>query len=216
MLGRMILYHFTTSPFARRVRLALAHKGLQAELRDARAEPRCLAELRGLNPLHTVPTLVDEGRVIFDSAAICHYLERKVPEPPLWPPGMGGAEAFQLTALADAAITMVVDLGMRYAPLNEHPRFASVREHLLGRAQRSLDLLADRVRGAPPGPLCGGVWSMADMAFFTLVVWFETMPARVAVFPPAQDMLQLGWTLPAALSAWADAHRNRTDVTSLD
>ena len=31
------LYHFRASPFARRARLALAHKGLEVELRDADA-----------------------------------------------------------------------------------------------------------------------------------------------------------------------------------
>ena len=83
----MILYHFPTSPFARRVRLALAHKKLSAELRDARAVPEHRAEVNRLNPLHTVPVLVDEGTVVVDSTAICHYLERKFPDPPLWPAG---------------------------------------------------------------------------------------------------------------------------------
>src|SRR5262252_10868329 len=100
----MILYHFTTSPYARRVRLALAHKGLSAELRDVRGNPSLLPELHRLNPMHTVPVLVDGERVVADSGVILHYLDRKLPDPPLWPTGMDGADAFELVALADSAV----------------------------------------------------------------------------------------------------------------
>ena len=67
----MILYHFTTSPFAQRVRLTLVLKDLSAELGDARADARHAAEVKRLSPLHTVPILVDGERVIPDSNAIC-------------------------------------------------------------------------------------------------------------------------------------------------
>src|SRR6185295_14845026 len=91
----MILYHFPTSPFARRVRLALSMKGLSAELRDARTNPEHAGELRRLNPAHTVPVLVDDDHVVTDSMAICHYLDRKFPDPPLWPfRGVEAAAAF--------------------------------------------------------------------------------------------------------------------------
>ncbi|HEY6878392.1 MAG TPA: glutathione S-transferase family protein [Polyangiales bacterium] len=212
----MILYHFTTSPFARRVRLALAHKGLHAELRDARANPEHLAALRELNPFHTVPTLVDGERVLFDSAVICQYLERKVPTPPLWPSAVEGAESFALIALCDGAITTTVDLGMRYAALDDHPQFHAVRDHLLGRVRRGFDALAQKVAAKPTGPLVADAWGAADMALYTLVYWFETMPQRVPFFPPAKKMLALGVELPPALSRWADQHRQRPDVLALD
>src|SRR4051812_40605674 len=114
----MILYHFTTSPYARRVRLALAHKGLSAELRDARANPAYLLEVQRLNPFHTVPVLVDGDRVVVAPPAICHYWDRKQPTPPLWPAGLAGAEAFEWAALSDSVINVLADLGMRYAALH--------------------------------------------------------------------------------------------------
>ncbi len=212
----MILYHFPTSPYARRVRLALAHKGLSAELRDARNSPEHMHELRRLNPVHTVPLLIDGQRVIADSAAICQYLDRKWPDPPLWPAGLDGAEAFELVALADSAIDILVDLGLRYAPLNDHPSFPKVREQYVGRAQRALDCLAERVaeRGSAPA-LCGGVWSGADIAVCTTVIWLEGMPARAATFAPARNMLALGWTLPPALVEWTAQRRSRDDIRAL-
>lgn len=212
----MILYHFPTSPFSRRVRLALSRKSVAVELRDARAVPEHRAEVNRLNPLHTVPVLVDGEQVVTDSTAIWHYLDRKFPSPPLWPAGMAGAEAFQITALADAVSNIFSDCGMRYFALHADPSFPQVKDNVVGRAQRALDQLAARVRAKPPGAaLCGGEWSAADMAVFCLVSWLEGLPGRAAQFPPAGQVVSLGWQLPAALSDWADAHRQRPDVLAL-
>jgi glutathione S-transferase len=212
----MILYHFVTSPVARRVRLALALKGISVELRDARAVPEHRIEVNRLNPLHTVPVLVDGERAIVDSTAICHYLERKQPDPPLWPAGPQGAEAFEITALADAVSNILSDCGMRYYALATDPNFNQVRDLMIGRAQRALDTLAMRAAARPPGaPLCGDNWSGADIALYCLVTWLEGLPARAAHFPPAGQVVALGWTVPPALTTWTNQHRTRPDVVAL-
>ncbi len=211
----MILYHFTTSPFARRVRLVLALKGLSAELRDARASIEHRADVQRLNPLHTVPVLVDDELVLCDSAAICQYLDRKVPGPPLFPAGIPGAMAFELIALADGALNLLIDLGMRYAPIHHDPQFPVVQKELMGRAERALERLAQTVSEHGAGPLCGGVWSGADIALYTAVTWLEGLPERAATTPAARSIVELGWTLPPELSAWANQHRSRADVRSL-
>ena len=213
----MILYHFPTSPFARRVRLTLALKGLSAELRDARANPEHLSEVRRLNPLHTVPVLVDGERVIADSTAICHYLDRKAPDPPLWPAGVEGAEAFEVVALADSIITILADLGMRYYALSDHPRFSTVREQFVDRVQRALEKLAERVTARGAGvPLCGDRWGGADITLYTTVAWLEGLGARAESFAPAKQVLSLGWTIPVALREWANQQRRREDVRALE
>jgi glutathione S-transferase len=213
----MILYHFPPSPFARRVRLMLAHKGLSAELRDARANHTHTEAMHRLSPFHTVPVLLDDERVIFDSGAIAHYLDRKQPDPPLWPPGLAGAEAFRLAALTDGVINILSDLGMRYAPLHENTNFPVVRTIMVGRVERALDMLATEVttRGLDSGPLCGDSWGAADIAVYTMVAWLEGLPIRAATFPPVRGVVSLGWTLPAVLSTWANQHRQRPDVLAL-
>jgi glutathione S-transferase len=211
----MILYHFTTSPFARRVRLALAHKHMPVELRDARAVPAYLREVQRLHPMHTVPVLVDGERAICDSNAILQYLDRKQPSPPLWPAGLPGAEAFELSAFADGAITILSDLGMRYAAMHKEACFPALREAMIGRVQRTLEHLGERVATRDRGALCGDAWSAADMAMITLVQWLEGLPLRAAIFPPAAAVVALGWTLPTPLITWADAQRTRPDVVAL-
>jgi glutathione S-transferase len=213
----MILYHFQHSPFARRVRLVLELKGLRAELRDARAEPEHMNEVKRLNPMHTVPVLVDGERVISDSTAICAYLDRLVPSPPLWPSGMAGADAVRLTTLCDAVLGPLVDLGMRYNQLRDHQSYMAVQQTLIGRAQRGLEQLASEVgaRGAGDPFLCGGCWSAGDIAVLTLVHWLEGLPVRAATLATARAVVDLGWRLPAALPRWAALHAQRADVLAL-
>lgn len=214
----MILYHYPTSPFARRVRLALSLKGMTAELRDARANPEHAAELRRLNPAHTVPVLVDDERVVTDSMAICQYIDRKVPEPALWPSGVDAAAALELVALADGVIRTLADLGMRYAAFHDHPSFGAVRtEYVGGRVQRSLDRLATTASERRHTPaLVGDRWGGADIAVCTLALWLDGLPGRATTFPPAAKVVALGWTLPEALREWAAERRARPDVRALD
>jgi len=75
-----ILYHHPVSPYARKVRLALAEKRLPFELRLEKPWER-RPEYLALNPAGTVPTLVeDNGLVIPDSGAVCEYLEEAYPD----------------------------------------------------------------------------------------------------------------------------------------
>jgi len=216
MLRAMILYHFSTSPFARRVRLVLAYKGLDAELRDPRADPQWWPQVQRLNPMHTVPVLVDAERVVADSTAIVHYLDSKFPEPSLFPRSPDGVLAFELAALANSAIETLVNLGIRVYELHDHPDFPKVRDTLMGRTQRALDAIAERVLARGNGvPLCGDAWGWADIVVYTLVNWLEGLPERAKTQAPAQQVTGLGWKLPPALSEWADQHRSRADVLAL-
>lgn len=78
-----ILYHLWLSPFCRKARVALAEKGVEADLKVEPVWDRRQAFL-SLNPAGDVPVLVEpDGTVIADSMAICEYLDETVPEPPL-------------------------------------------------------------------------------------------------------------------------------------
>lgn len=75
------LYHLPLSPFCRKVRIALAEKGLGYELRVELPWERRV-EFIALNPAAEVPVLVEEGehQVIADSQAICEYLDEAYPD----------------------------------------------------------------------------------------------------------------------------------------
>lgn len=210
------LYHFRHSPFSRRVRLALAHKGLDAELREARESPAWGEEARKLVPLRTIPVLVDGSRAMGDSTAIMHWLDAAYPDAPrLWPAGPAAEDALEVVTLVDAALNGVVDLGTRYFPLRDHASWPAVKEEMLGRAQLAADDLARRAKDLGASTVCNAGWSAADIALLTMTLWIEGWPARASSSANIAQLMTLGFRLPAGLSRWADAHRARADVVAL-
>ena len=80
------LYHSTSSPNSRRVRMFLAEKGLMVPLAPldlAKGEQHSDA-YRAINPRRVVPTLVlEDGTAIGEVPAIWRYLEEVYPTPTL-------------------------------------------------------------------------------------------------------------------------------------
>ncbi len=79
------LHHLWLSPFCRKVRIALAEKGLEFELKSENLWER-RAEFLAINPAGEVPVLVEaDGPTLVDSNAICEYLDETNHEPTLYP-----------------------------------------------------------------------------------------------------------------------------------
>lgn len=78
------VYGAALSPFVRKVRVFLDEKG--AEYEPVHINPNDPPpDYRAINPLMRIPALADGDRVLADSAVICAYLERRFPEPALYP-----------------------------------------------------------------------------------------------------------------------------------
>lgn len=83
----MLLFDYPNlAPSPRRVRIFLAEKGLTLPTRvvDLGKGEQYSAEYQAINPRCTVPALqLDDGTCLWDTLAICHYLEALHPEPAL-------------------------------------------------------------------------------------------------------------------------------------
>ncbi len=82
----MKLYHSTSSPNSRRVRIFLAEKGLSIPFVaiDLGKGEQHSESYRAINPRRVVPTLVlEDGTAIGEVPAICRYIEETHPSPPL-------------------------------------------------------------------------------------------------------------------------------------
>lgn len=81
------LHHHPFSTFSRRVRIALLEKKIPHELVeiDMAAKQHKTPEYLALNPYGRVPTLEEDGFVLYESTAILEYLELTRPDPPLVP-----------------------------------------------------------------------------------------------------------------------------------
>ena len=213
------LYHLPFSPFARRVRLCLAHKGLDAVLKDVRASDENMAECRRLSPLKTVPVLVEpDGRVLGDSTAISRYLDAAYPsERPLWPSAPDEAYGiFEIASLCDVVLDNIVNLGYRMFSLRNDDAWLAVKGDMLERSQRALDALAARVQRLERPSVSRAGWSAPDICIYTMTAWLDGLPARAQAGQPLPGQLvSLGWKLPQPLVAWAAQHRGRPAVRAL-
>jgi maleylacetoacetate isomerase len=83
----MRLYSFFRSSAAYRVRIALNVKGVAYETVSVNLPGAAhhAAEFRALNPQATIPTLDDDGTVLWQSLAIIEYLDARYPSPRLIP-----------------------------------------------------------------------------------------------------------------------------------
>lgn len=209
-----ILYHFQQSVFSRRARLALAHKGLDVELRDGRENEAFLFQARRHTPIRTMPVLVDEGRAVADSTAIAQYLDLAYPDRPLlFPRGADAArDALEITALIDVAMNGLVDMGTRYFALRNDPAWKEICGERMDRAQAAIDAVAAK---ATRPTLAGDAWGAAEIWTLSATRWVAGFPDRVKTSPFVAQMITLGFRLPDALVAWAKQHADRPEVKAL-
>ncbi len=189
-----------TSPYARKIRVVLAEKGLPFELE---VDIPWLADTRvpGYNPLGKVPALVaDDGEVWFDSPVIAEYLDT-LAGPALLPADrLAALPVRQAEALADgitdAAVAAFLE-GMRPA---ERQDPASI-ERQLGKISRGLTALEARV--AQRKGCAGEALTIADIAVGCTLGYLDFRFAH------------LGWRAAhPQLAAWADGLLARPSFTA--
>ena len=189
-----------TSPYARKIRVALAEKSLPFELE---VDIPWLADTRvpDYNPLGKVPALVaDDGELWFDSPVIAEYLDT-LAGPLLLPADRAAAlPVRQAEALADgitdAAVAAFLE-GMR--PAERQDPAAIARQ--LGKIERGLAALEQRV--AQRKGCAGEALSIADIAIGCTLGYLDFRFAH------------LGWRAAhPQLAAWAAGLLARPSFTA--
>jgi glutathione S-transferase len=83
----MELYQFGDSPCCMKVRMVMAEKAIDRELKTVASYKfdHYQKEYQALNSHSLVPTLVHDGRIVIQSSNIAEYLDDVFPDPPLQP-----------------------------------------------------------------------------------------------------------------------------------
>src|SRR4030095_14583890 len=174
----LTLYH---SPQSRsmRPRWLLEELGVPHEVKlvSLQAGEQKKPEYMKLNPNGTVPTLVDDDLVLFESAAICQYLADKFPEKKLAPPPDASAERgkyyqwihYAMSGLEPPAVTIF----FHTIQLPEAERVPQLVE----KARAHLDPAIKVVESAPAGRewILGSQFTAADVMIGSTVVWAQMM-----------------------------------------
>jgi glutathione S-transferase len=151
----MKLYSSPLSPFGRKVKIAMAMKGLQDKVEVIAADTNAGdPALNRSNPLGKIPCLVtDGGQAIYDSPVIVEYLDSLAPAPVLVPKsGMERWKTLTLGALCDgildAALLLVYEA--RFRPEN------MAVQGWMDRQQAKIDRGLAELEKAPPAWGAGG------------------------------------------------------------
>lgn len=172
----LVLYHWPQSRSAT-AHWMLEETGAPYKLRVlnlAKGEHKC-AELVALNPLGKLPTLVHNGAVVTETAAICAYLADAFPQNRLAPPIGDPQRGPYLRWLVFAVATL--EAGMMDIGLKREPGPSSGLSY--GTPELLFDTLA---RALAPGPwLLGAQFTAADVMIGAALHWgtlFGMIPER--------------------------------------
>ena len=194
----MILRSSDSSPFARKIRLAVAILGLSADIRIEPADVRDPADsIRRQNPLGKIPVLLaEDGVAYFDSRVILEYLDHRagggriIPRDP-----QARFAALRLQALCDgvldALILMVYEARWR-APEHHEQTWLAHQADKVTRALAALEAAPPPLAATPDvGQIAlACALGYGDLRFEgrwrqdhpRLVAWLDQFAARVPAF----------------------------------
>jgi maleylacetoacetate isomerase len=215
----MQLYNYFRSSASYRVRIALALKGLDAELQPIHlVRNEQLAEAyAALAPAKLVPLLVDDGHHLAQSMAIIEYLDEVHPSPPLLPGD----------ALGRARVRAIAqDIGCEIHPLdNLRVLRYLVRELKVTEDQKNtwyrhwaetgLEVVEKRLASPSTGRFChGDTPTLADCVLVPQIHNAQRFDCRLAQFPVVMRVFgecmrldAFAKTQPSAYPEAADAPR---------
>jgi glutathione S-transferase len=192
----LTFYFGSGSPFAWKVWLTLEHKEIDYTAKrlsfdkDETRKPEFLA----LNPRGKVPTIVDGGFALYESNAICEYLEEQYPQKPLLPKdAKGRALVRRLIGEADDSLyKLESDLmdKVLYRPAAERDR--NQIEEAKAKLREELGYWREYLKG----DFFAGPLSLADFAIYP----YLRMSVRIEERVPGLGLKRE--ELPANLAAW--------------
>jgi len=178
------LHHHPFSTYSRRVRIALLEKRIPHELVeiDMAARKHRAPEYLALNPYGRVPTLEEDGFILFESTAILEYLELTRPDPPLVPSDPRGraltAMHVKLCDLQLARPTGVIIFPKRFLPKERWDLKAM--EQAKKDIEKHLEVLDGQLGGKQF--LIGDRYGMVEVCYTPFV---EFLPLMEITPPPA-------------------------------
>lgn len=181
----MKIIETSTAPNPRRVHIFLAEKGISVtfEQKDLMAGELRSDDFTALNPFQRVPVLIlDDGRVISETVAICRYFEEIQPEPPLFGVGaVGRAEVEMWQRRAELGLWFHVAQAFRHLhPKMAHLEVPQVADWGQANKLKTIELLnIFDLHLRQSQFMAGNAYTIADIT--TLVAVDYMKPARIAM-----------------------------------
>ncbi|HEV8389299.1 MAG TPA: glutathione S-transferase family protein [Dongiaceae bacterium] len=192
----LTFYFGSGSPFAWKVWLVLEHKGIAytgKRLSFDKDETRT-PEFLKINPRGKVPAIVDDGFALYESNAICEYLEEKYPQKPLLP--KDAKDRALVRRLIGEADDSLYKAGSDLMEKVLYTAEAERDQKQIGDAKAKLVEELAYWRDYLKGDFFAGQLSLADFAIYP----YMRMPLRLEERVPGQGLKRA--ELPANIAAW--------------
>lgn len=183
----MYLWSGTLSPFSAKVRLAMAEKGIEADVREIPWSRQSLwgpkpQAFLDVSPRAEVPALVDGELGLFDSTVINEYLEERFPEPPLMPREREARATCRLLEdQADHHLAKHVTILIREVFMK--PGGQDRDEHAVAEAFEAFaafHAMLDARLGSSASQFLCGTFTFADIATYLCVTFGQTLGAPIS------------------------------------
>jgi glutathione S-transferase len=193
-------YHGHGSPYSWRVWLALEHKQVPYDLKvmSFAAGDTRKPEFVALNPRHRVPTIVDDGFVLWESTVILEYLDERFPAGPKLYPGDARDRA-RIRRLAREAEAYLGAEGID--PITEEHFGKDGAPADLARVSKARERVAEELlvfARELHGPFLAG--DAPGAADFVLYPWIGYVK-RITVRRPDTRLVEV---VPTAIAEWAE------------
>jgi glutathione S-transferase len=194
----MILRFSPSSPFVRKVRIAISLLGFDKDVTIERADTTNPNDsLRKINPLGKIPALIiEDGSAVYDSRVILDYLDDRAGGGKIVPrDSKARLVALRLQALADGildASILAVYEGRYRKPEMHEPKWLDLQS---GKVSRALGVLEAPPPPIDPMPNVGQIALACALAYRDfrfggswrgehprLVAWLDNFAARVPAF----------------------------------
>jgi glutathione S-transferase len=161
------------SSWSLRAYLALAESGLSFETRVLTLDtPTFLAEATAVGPTGLVPVLHHDGQTIWDSYAICEYVNELAPAANLWPADRSQRARARSIAAEMHSGFVALRKNMPYAPLDSRPGVGHTQDALAD-VRRIQAVWRDQL-AASGGPFLFGAFTIADIMYAPVASRFRT------------------------------------------
>lgn len=200
----MQLFVSLTSPFARKVRIALFEKGLDRQVDQTVVDPWANdAALLAVNPLLQVPTLtLGDGLVLTNSDTILGWMERHYPQPALWPTDpLQRTRAEATAALTQSILEYTVFLVLEHRKPTQQQNPSMIQRRIAG-IERTLQTLETRFELRSDTFHLDAIGTACALAYLDLrqpqLHWREHQPQMAEWFEWAAQRASMQNTAPPA------------------
>lgn len=152
-----------------------------------------------INPHARVPTLIENGRAMYESAAITIYLGERFPETGLVP-AIGAPERDAFLQWMAYLTNTVQEAHMHYWHADNYVDSDTARREMMGVAERRLGAMWDHIDGvlAQKGPyLTGAACTAADIYLTMLTRWSRKLTNPATTRPQLRRLVDLVKARPA-------------------